>query len=300
MRQLFGFVLYLLLACGSALAAAPNGCAQGSGEFRREVGNGYVAEFSAAGTTAGQCVAQVKSSDGASIFEITAPETFLNEATGSDINGDGKPDVVIESHRAHGQCCYTYSVVTPGATPALVREITTSVPLTFEDREGDGKIEISARDNAFDGFDGMPQEFSPHPLVIFRLRGSTLYYVSPSFWPEYERDITQNRESIPHSRLDKFKSGGSTTGVGNAQKSDALQGRELDGARAAVLAIVLDYLYGGKGQDAWKTLQEMWPYPDNQRIRQLILLTRSRGVLSEMNRQPVKTAQQPATQPSPH
>ncbi len=300
-RLLFSFVGFLILS-GPALATAPNGCAQGSGEYQRNLWNGYSVEFAPvpASATADQCHAAIKSSDGTVIFEISAPEVLFNEVTGADLNGDEKQDVVIESHRARGQCCFTYDIVTPGATPALIREITASVPLRFEDLENNGRIEITARDDAFDGFDGLPAEFSPKPELIFRLRGSTLNYVSPAFWDVYQQAIDQARNSISQSRLDKFKnpsSGGATTGLmsqGGPQNSQApgLEGHELYEAKATVLEIVLDYLYGGKGEEAWKQLKAMWPYPDNVRIRQEILAARSRGVLSEVNRPAMKVGSQ--------
>ena len=51
-----------------------------------------------------------------------------------------------------------------------------------------------------------------------------------------------------------------------------------------VLDIVLAYLYGGRGQEAWKALDEMWPATDKPRMRQMILKARTSGILSEINR----------------
>src|SRR5581483_9873894 len=104
--------------------------------------------------------------------------------------------------------------------------------------------------------------------------------------------LTEARNSLPHSRLDKFKGTSSNaTGINGAQKTDSLEGRELYSTKGTVLQIVLDYLYGGKGQEAWKALQEMWAYPDYVRVRQLILQARSRGLMSEVNRQSAKQQQ---------
>jgi len=291
--QVICIAAFLAVFCTLSYAAAPNGCAQGSGEYHRDLAGGSKVDFAPVADASGtaQCRAVVTTADGAAIFEISAPEVFLNEITGTDINADGKPDVVIESHRARGQCCFTYSVVTPGVSPALVKEFTTSVPLNFEEREG--SVQITGHDNAFIGFDGLPDEFSPSPLVIFRLRGSSMYYVGQAYWHDYELDLNEARNSIPRSRLDKFKGTSSNaTGINGAQKADSLEGRELYATKGTVLQIVLDYLYGGKGQEAWKALQEMWAYPDYVRVRQLILQARSRGLMSEVNRVPPKPQQQ--------
>jgi len=58
----------------------------------------------------------------------------------------------------------------------------------------------------------------------------------------------------------------------------------LPRAKGLVLEIVLAYLYGGRGPEAWKELDKMWPPIDKPRIRQLILKARSSGLLSEINR----------------
>ena len=60
--------------------------------------------------------------------------------------------------------------------------------------------------------------------------------------------------------------------------------------KATVLQIVLDYIYGGRGQDAWKTVTEMWPAMDRQRIRQEILRARMGGVMHDISRPAAKPA----------
>jgi hypothetical protein len=43
----------------------------------------------------------------------------------------------------------------------------------------------------------------------------------------------------------------------------------------------------------------MWAYPDYIRVRQLILQARSRGLMSEVNRQPAKPQQQAGVETAP-
>ena len=54
--------------------------------------------------------------------------------------------------------------------------------------------------------------------------------------------------------------------------------------------MALDYLYGGRCQQAWETIADMWPENYRRRIRQVILKGRTGGVLSEINRQPTPPA----------
>lgn len=280
--------LFLLLACGFA-AAADLACANGNGQFQKPLWEGYTVAVVPAETQPGQCHAAITSADGRVVFDATAPSARLDPISGRDVNGDGKPDVVLETRHAGEQCCFTYSIITPGASPALVREITTSVPLTFEDKIGDGKIEISGREKAFQDFDGLPLSLSPSPLLIFRLKGSTLYYVSPAYWDEYEREVAEVRAQLSQKRIDKFM--GNEPGAKPHDKPKELSPEEVrmnSETKSMILQMVLAYLYGGKGQEAWKTLQETWPYADRDRVRQLILQTRARGVMSEVNRQAPK------------
>jgi hypothetical protein len=283
------------MAFSSGAAALDRGCAQGVGEWTENLWDGYKIEIAAAqGGAPAQCQAVLKSADGAVQFEVTGAEALLNPISGSDVNGDGKPDVVIETHRTAGQCCYTYSILTPGQNPPLLRQITTTPPLVFADRDGNGKVEITTHDFAFVGIEGLDESDSPRPLVVFRLRGNTLYNVSPAYWPEYQREIDVAKNNLSRSGeellIGRNTSGGTSAGLGGGpgktkELSPAEEQQLLD-AKGAVLTMVVNYLYGGRGEEAWKTIREMWTDRDKDRIRQAILLSRSRGVLSEINRSP--------------
>jgi len=281
--------LFVLAVLSASAAALDRGCSQGIGEWTENLWDGYkilIAPATESGTA--QCRAALTSPDGKVQFEVTGADALVNSISGSDINGDGKPDAVIETHRTAGQCCYTYSILTPGANPPLVRQITTTPPLVFEDRDNNGKVEISTHDFAFMGIEGLGESDSPRPLVVFRLRGNTLYNVSASYWPEYQRDLEAARNTLSRSGQELLLGRNSSSGVGpggnKPKELSPAEERQLLDAKGIVLTMVLDYLYGGKGEDAWKTIREMWTDRDKDRIRQAILLSRSRGVLSEVNR----------------
>ena len=289
--------LFLAASCSWAFAAGRN-CSAGRGEVGEEMPGGYVVHLSPAADDAhaGQCRAAIVSGDQKTVFETYGYELELNPVSGKDVNGDDKPDVVIEAHPPKDQCCWNYYVISLGDTPGLLRQITTSVPLTFEDKLGDGKIEIWGRDNAFDGVENFAHADSPFPLVFFRMKGTNIYNVSNLFWDDYQREIAQARDGLPRSVVDDLvktesdnpNGGGLGGGGGNpAGSGDPRDPKTIrfQRAKASVLEIALDYLYGGKGQDAWKTISEMWPPLDRQRIRQVILATRMKGLLSEINRQ---------------
>ena len=293
--------LILIAACLLALPAlaAEQRCTRGGPEVRKDLGDGYSVVIGppADESRKNLCRAAIVGPAGQVLFEVTDSEATLNPITGTDVNGDDQPDVVLETRAAGGKCCYGYYVVSLADPPGLLRAFSVSVPLTFEDRDGDGKVEISARENAFDSIEGLSTTESPHPLVIFRLKGATLYYVSQAFWHEYEPDIAQARGQIPKGALnDMLMSEMPDAKPAPPDQRDPKDEKYLH-IRALVLQIALDYLYGGRGQQAWDTIYEMWPENDRRRIRQVILKGRTQGVLSEINRQPGPPAAPPPPSP---
>lgn len=279
-----------------ALAAGPR-CIRGGPEAQIELPEGYVVTLGPAAGEAGadKCRAAVLAPGGKVVFEASDTEATVNPVSGSDVNGDEKPDVVLETRAARGKCCFHYYIVSLAEPAGLLRAISLSVPLTFEDRDGDGKVEMWTRDNAFDSVEGLSTTDSPYPLVFFRLKGSTLYNVSPAFWSEYEADIAQARGQIPKGTLEdmlKTETGEDKPAPPGAHDPKAGEYLHIKGL---VLQITLDYLYGGRGQQAWDTIRDMWRDNDKGRIRQVILQGRGRGVLAEINRQPAATATSPPT-----
>ena len=53
-------------------------------------------------------------------------------------------------------------------------------------------------------------------------------------------------------------------------------------AKPVVLEIVYSYLYSGREDEAWQTLDNMWPAADRERIKKLIIKTRATGLLSTL------------------
>jgi hypothetical protein len=300
--------LALLLVSSASFAAD---CAHGAGGTLRQLWDGYVEQIGPSPTQEGACRAVILAPDASTVFELTGVNASISPATGSDITNDGKRDVVLETDSGPEQCCYVYAIVTPGETPPLQRQFSTSVELSFGDRDGDGKIEIWAKDFAFVGFDHLLREQAPQPLVVFRLKGGTLFNVSQACWTDYEADISQAKSQIAKKDLEDFtgsatpnadqSSGYGASGYGGhvsggGKKDDAPEDqRRRNDTEGLVLRVILDYLYGGRGADGWKYLSEVWPDLDKQRIRQAILKARMSGILAEINRTGTPPAA-PATQ----
>ena len=293
-QRLFCFVL--LLSCGAM--AATSGCVNGRGDLERALWDGYTLKIGATEDASNPCYGGVIGKDGKPIFEIWGTDVTMENVTGRDVNNDGKPDVVLRSHNASSPE-NIYSIIGTADTPGLIKQISTKAALSFEDRQGDGHMEIVTRDTSYSEFEGLSPSQSPQPLIFLRLKGTTFYDVSRIYWPEYEREIAIAKGKLGREDIADFKgeqsSGGSGMGVG---KQDANKPKEESPAETAhrqdvkslILEIVVDNIYGGHGQEAWQALKEMWPYADRDRVRQHILQARMAGVLKDINRPAPKQA----------
>ena len=261
----------LAVVCVLASAAFASDCVRGSGTFSKALPDGYQAVIAPADDKPGQCRAALVDPSGNTVFETFSAEVSFDPASGQDLNGDGKADIVFDT-AADGE--YSVWILTPGLTPPLLRQISNRRPFTFEDRDGDGKIEIWTRDTAFDNIDGLTSDLSPFPYVVFRLYGSKLVNVSGSFWSEYDHEIDLARGRAPKDTLNDLTREKDTGMTGKpTQPSPAdLQKKTL--ARSVILEMAVDYMYAGHGAEVWKTLGDYWPYNDRDRIRQELLRRR--------------------------
>jgi hypothetical protein len=282
--------LFIILATSFGLAADKS-CANGRGGYKMPLWDGYAIQI--APTDDGKCRAELRSEGGESLYSALGDESHIDFAvTGRDVNGDGKNDAVVET-LVNGK--HRYAILTPGVTPPLIREIATSVPLTFEDKLGDGKIEIYGRERVYSNIDGLPEDVSPAPLAIFRMSGSRIYPVMNLFWPEYEADINRVKPYISKDAI-AFLQGVSPK---SADERKAPEDRAIAETKGYILTIVLSYIYGGKPQQGWAYLMDNWQDRDKDRIRSLITSARNHGLLAEINATPPQPAAAQATSPAP-
>ncbi len=275
----------LILVLATACRASELDCSKSAAALHKDYA-GYAARISyvSTGDHAGECKAEVVSPDEKTVFEAYGHKIEVSPVSGQDVNGDEKPDLVLGSIPAEGRCCYVYDVLSLGDPVGLVRELKVSVPLTFGDLLGDGKVEISGRDFAYDGFEGFTHAESPFPLVYFRLKGDVLFPVSSLFWTEYEREIREAKGQLPKGAQDDLTREEGEKKSDNPTEQHDPKADAMRHNKALVMTMVLNYLYAGKGKEAWDLLGDWWPPLDKPRIRQLILQRRMKGLLSEINR----------------
>ncbi len=289
MRKLL-FVLYFFLAALPMPALAAD-CSNGRGELQKPLWEGYNLQIGPAqGDHVNECFAAVVGPDGKTVFSVFGSDATMLRVTGRDVNGDGKPDVVLLTHGTASPE-NVYSIVGTAEPAGLIRQIVTSAELSFEERS-EGHTEIVTRDIAFRDLEGLAADQVPYPMLFLRLKGKEIYNVSQIYWPEYERAISLARGRLSKKDMEILKTD-EFAQMGHDKEKEMTPEviAHIQEVKSVVLEIVLDYIYGGRGEEGWKALTEFWAYSDRQRIRQELLRRRMSGVLRDINRPLVPPAQ---------
>ncbi|MGO9269870.1 MAG: hypothetical protein ACLQOO_06420 [Terriglobia bacterium] len=198
----------------------------------------------------GTCHATIRSPQGKTVFEHKDWGIEIDPITGKDVNGDGPPDAVLMSYSGGAHCCWTYHIISLGKQPGVIREFTTRAPASFEDLEGNGRIEILIRDGEFDEGFMLDHAFSVFPLLILRLNGTEFEDVGSKFWRVFEKEIQDKRSKLNRRTLQDFL---------QSNPSEVHDDLDYLATKSTILLIVLDYLYAGRAQEARKVLGELWP-----------------------------------------
>ncbi len=281
-------ILFFLLAWSAPAWAVD--CANGRGDLQKPLWDGYRLQVGPAqGDHVNECFAAVIAPDGKTVYNVFGSDVSMLRITGRDVNGDGKPDVVLLTHSTASPE-NVYSIVGTAEPAGLIRQIVTSAELSFEERS-EGHVEMVTRDTSFRDLEGFDADQAPAPMLFLRLKGKEIYNVSQVYWPEYEREISLARGKLAKKDMEILKTD-EFSQMGHKDKEPNPEDiAHIRDVKSVVLGMVLDYIYGGKGEEGWKTLTEFWPYSDRQRIRQELLRRRMTGVLRDINRPPVPPAQ---------
>jgi hypothetical protein len=266
-------LLCFLAASTLVFARGEESCRNGAGQFERKFGN-YIVRVGPAQAEQRMCRAVLASADGREIFSASDVAITLSPISGASVTNDGGRSLVLEGFSGGAHCCWTYWIADVSNPARLVKEIRNQTGIAFE-HQPDGRVVMKTGDGAFDYFDDLAHVISPVPVVYLQMDGRVLKDISPQFVQAYDKNIEEMRGLLPAAQVEAFRSG---------QQPDRSSGQKFDDwtdVRSHVLTIVLDYLYSGREQQAWNTLDEMWPAADRERITQLIVETRAKGVLSQ-------------------
>jgi hypothetical protein len=216
--------------------------------------------------------------------EVVATDVFQLDvdAFGVDV-GVGVPVVTLQVKKSSADCCMTYLIYSLQKPSRLLRTITGGDFFSAADTDLDGRVEIWSHDAAaVAGFETFVLgELDAPPTIVLRFEGGRLLDVSSEFQSYFDSEIAKIREKIDQHDLLDFKSSNGALTPPTALSAEQLH--RLRRVKARVLEIVWSYLYSGREQEAWRSLAEMWPAADVERIRTAILDARARGISAEVD-----------------
>jgi hypothetical protein len=207
------------------------------------------------------------------------------DALGIDM-GLGPQLVTFQVKRADAECCMTFQIYSLRKPPKLLRTITGGSFFSTADTDLDGQIEIWTNDAAaLDGFES-PEVGRPDlaPTAVLRFVSGRLLDVSSEFQGYFDNEIARVRSELDPEELRNFKSSsGRLLPTAHFSAEDLRHSEDLERTKIRVLQIIWSYLYGGREQEAWDSLAELWPPADFDRIRAAILSARARGIRAQVD-----------------
>ncbi len=157
----------------------------------------------------------------------------LHDLTGSDLNADGSPDLVVETFSGGAHCCFGTQVFSlrPSGATLILQKPESNAGGYFEDLDADGVSEFITYDDSF-AYQYCPYAAGVIVKVIMAYDATRDSYLpaSPRFPTQYTEEIATNED--------------------RAQYAPGELG-EWDGTNiCAVLPLALDYLYQGQPDQA--------------------------------------------------
>jgi hypothetical protein len=155
---------------------------------------------------------------------------------GKDITGDGLPDLVIEVYSGGAHCCFEYLILSLGEEVKKLDRISGgNSSFEFKDLNGDGIYEAIGNDDTFAYWETSYVE-SPMPGVILKFDGKK-YVVS-----DLMRRPAPSDEQL----------------VAKLEEVSRDQGESRWGIPPSAWGYMLELIYGGNGDLAWKFCDMIW------------------------------------------
>ncbi|MDD5645905.1 MAG: hypothetical protein PHW86_01910 [Candidatus Bipolaricaulis sp.] len=174
--------------------------------------------------------------------------TGFDEHTGTDVNGNGTPDVIVNLYSGGAHCCFDVAIYDLG--PPLRRVAFPAPPGgnsggVFEDLDGDRVLEYRTADDSF-AYAYCCFAASPAVPVVLRFDPKTFAYVPATF-------------AFPALLDDAI---GRDRGLAEQGAAGSVLGEWDETSKCSVLPLVLDYLYAGRELEAWHALDRYYPFAD--------------------------------------
>jgi hypothetical protein len=257
-----GFVVAILVLCATpALAQAPREAPHaGYGlHDERTVGpfsiqrwvNAAMPEVSPAGMC--ECITVVY--EGArrvlTLGQAGALAAFtVTDLSGTDVNGDRFPDLVVSAWSGGAHCCYSSGIYSVGedVKPVLVLETGNCGPGEFDDLDGDGTKEFIICDDQW-AYTYCSFAESPFPRVIYSYDAARGMYVpdTPRFASRYRAELS--------SALDEAQTWLSESG-----------GRDAGLDKCRLLRPALGLMYAGRFSDGVALIRGLYRGADREQF----------------------------------
>ena len=188
--------------------------------------------------------------DMVTISALNQPQIYLEYVTdvdwsGTDITGEGHPDLVVQQYSGGAHCCFHTEIVDLGEQPMRVLDLPWSNCFgEMKDLNNDGLPEYVTCDDSFAYY---YCSFASSPMVTAVLQyepAIKAYLPVSNLYPELFYDNL--------ARVQELAAYG--TEWGNDSWDDT--------NKCTVLPLVLDYLYMGQIEQAWNALYQYYFYPD--------------------------------------
>jgi len=285
-RHAASLLLFCALASGVGHAQSHGFvCREGNGSFEAEFYTGVAVQVGAErkdGLATRKCEGALLWGTQKLAVASTAEEVDV-DAFGIDL-GLGGPVVTFQAKKPEAECCMTLQIYSLQRPPKLLRTITGGTFFSTADTDLDGQIEIWTDDAAaIEGFES-PNVGRPElaPTVVLRFVRGRLLDVGSEFRSYFDSEIASVRRALDPGDLRDFKnSNGRLAPTAHFSQEDLRHSERLESTKAQVLRIIWAYLYSGREEEAWKSLAELWPEADVDRIRAAISGMRARGMLAQ-------------------
>ncbi|MCF6278635.1 MAG: VCBS repeat-containing protein [Anaerolineales bacterium] len=179
----------------------------------------------------------------------------IETITGTDLNGDGYPDAVIETYSGGAHCCFGTQVYSLGERPLLLfKKPESNAGGQFQDINGDGIYEFVTYDDVL-AYQYCAYAESPFTKVIMIYDAAQQSYLpaSPRFPEEYAENIQRDIET-----------------AASVQPGD--YGEWDETAKCGVLPLLLDYAYLNQFDQARNALLQYYPYDDAEAFWNEVML----------------------------
>jgi len=236
--------------------------------------------------TEGYCKFRVTSASGKTL--ASGQDEYVMSPQYTDLDGDGVPDLILktESSGTAGcgaiyviqvrparfmgaiQGCEGLQVIDPGLEGLRV----------FDSKYSDRSV-VEAHDS-FDLPESNCHTCEPNVPVYFRFENGKLKDVSRDFIAEYDREIDEMRGLIRPQHIKAMLAARTPDEIASLPGFKTASEAELDhepfdemagSMHNYVIRIAFCYVVSGRPEQAWETLDEMWPKWDRQRIKDEIL-----------------------------